>query len=111
MKGFTFIEWFIVMVIVGIVAAIFRIEFSTGGKERRAEQQKEEEAERQPHVVREADGCKVYAFKHGESLHFFTRCPNSSTTTDTTHRECRLVGKVTRCEDKITTIQTVEEVK
>lgn len=36
-------------------------------------------ADAQPHVIREADGCKVYAFKSGD-WHYFTRCPNTVTT-------------------------------
>lgn len=39
-----------------------------------------------PHVVREADGCKVYAFESGGRDHFFTRCP-ASTDTETTWTE------------------------
>jgi hypothetical protein len=45
-----------------------------------------EAAERVPHVIREADGCKVYAFKSGEATHFFTRC-GSHVTTDRTYSE------------------------
>lgn len=41
-------------------------------------------ADMQPRVIREADGCKVYAFKGGDHWHYFTRCPNSTTKTDTT---------------------------
>lgn len=37
-------------------------------------------AEATPHVIREADGCKVYAFKAGEKWHYFTRCPATTTT-------------------------------
>lgn len=37
-----------------------------------------------PHVVREADGCKVYAFESGGHTHYFTRCPGETTQTDTT---------------------------
>ena len=32
-----------------------------------------ERQEATPHVVREADGCKVYAFKAQERYHYFTR--------------------------------------
>lgn len=35
-----------------------------------------------PHVVREVDGCKVYAFERGGYDHYFTRCPGSITTTE-----------------------------
>ena len=39
-----------------------------------------------PHVVREADGCKVYAFERGGRDHYFTRCP-AATDTETTWSE------------------------
>lgn len=39
-----------------------------------------------PHVVREADGCKVYAFERGGRDHYFTRCP-STTDTETNWTE------------------------
>ncbi|KVE25166.1 hypothetical protein WI93_16765 [Burkholderia vietnamiensis] len=35
------------------------------------------------HVIREADSCKVYAWKDGGgTTHYFTKCPNSTVTTD-----------------------------
>lgn len=46
------------------------------GKAREAAQ---DAADRQPRVIREADGCKVYAFKDGH-WHYFTRCPLETTT-------------------------------
>lgn len=46
-------------------------------------QRKKEET---PHVIREVDGCKVYAFKVNQHYHYFTRCPKD-TTTDTTIEE------------------------
>lgn len=33
-----------------------------------------------PHVIRQVDGCKTYAFEDGGSNHYFTRCPNSEVT-------------------------------
>lgn len=39
----------------------------------------DEQRERTPHVIREADGCKVYAFKAGD-WHYFTRCGETVTT-------------------------------
>lgn len=38
-----------------------------------------------PHVIREADGCKVYAFHDGDRDHYFTRCPDSKTTTESSY--------------------------
>lgn len=54
-----------------------------------------ESADRQPRVIREADGCKVYAFKEGAHWHFFTRCPTSTTTERTYTQAC---GK-TQCQE------------
>ncbi len=58
-----------------------------------------------PHVIREADGCKVYAFESGGRFHYFTRCPESRTTTESTWEECRMVGKVQTCDQKSETIE------
>ena len=43
-------------------------------------------ARQTPHVIREADGCKVYEFERGGRAHFFTRCP-ATTDTETTWSE------------------------
>lgn len=59
-----------------------------------------ERREQTPHVVREADGCKVYAFKSEGRHHYFTRCPDSRTTTESSWEECRTSGKITHCETK-----------
>ena len=59
-----------------------------------------------PHVVREADGCKVYAFLSVDKWHYFTKCPNSQVTTDSTYTECTGSGKTRSCKDKVETIVT-----
>lgn len=33
-----------------------------------------------PHVIREADGCKVYEFEAQGRNHYFTRCPATTST-------------------------------
>jgi hypothetical protein len=33
-----------------------------------------------PHVIRETDGCKVYAFERDNTDHYFTRCGDTVTT-------------------------------
>ena len=58
-----------------------------------------EERERTPHVIREADGCKVYAWKGGDRYHYFTRCPNSRTTTQQNYQECTGSGKQRTCKE------------
>lgn len=75
-----------------------------------SQQQKRQRAEREwreqtPHVIREADGCKVYAFKPGDRYHYFTRCPDSRTSTESSWEECRQSGKTRGCETKTETIE------
>lgn len=54
------------------------------GKERSARAEAEQKARETPHVVREADGCKVYAFERGGRDHYFTRCNSGQVETTTT---------------------------
>jgi hypothetical protein len=65
-----------------------------------------EAADQQPRVVREIDGCKVYAFKSGERWHYFTRCPDSRVSTDTNHTVTVKSGKSTSTKTETTTIVT-----
>jgi hypothetical protein len=58
-------------------------------------------ADAKPHVIREADGCKVYAFKSGYNWHYFTRC-GETVTTERNYEEHH--GKTT--EHKTETIVT-----
>lgn len=70
-------------------------------------------ADQTPRVIREADGCKVYAFKAGDKWHYFTRCLNSTTKTDRTYEVCRTVssGKTTsrKCDDHVESIEASSE--
>ncbi|CAG9229396.1 hypothetical protein [Burkholderia vietnamiensis] len=60
-------------------------EWYQAGERERAEQEKRD---RTPHVIREADDCKVYAWKDGsDTYHYFTKCPNSTVQTDRTYTE------------------------
>lgn len=52
-----------------------------------------------PHVIREADGCKVYSFYANNSDHYFTRCENSTTSTERNYTVQR--GKSTHSEKEI----------
>lgn len=61
--------------------------FYTNGtdfRQREAEQGQQKLAARMaretPHVVKEVDGCKVYAFEHDRHTQFFVRCQNSTST-------------------------------
>lgn len=65
-----------------------------------------EEADKQPRVVREADGCKVYAFKAGDRWHYFARCPNAHTVTDTAYEQCTGSGKFRSCKEVYSSIET-----
>jgi hypothetical protein len=51
-----------------------------------AQKAAEKLARETPRVIREADGCKVYAFEKSGREHFFTRCP-ATTDTETTWSE------------------------
>lgn len=79
--------------------------FSDAAAPERAKFAAAQAAEAQPHVIKQVDGCKVYAWK-GDSgrYHFFTRCPGSATSTETNWQECRTEpsGKTTtrRCENR-----------
>jgi hypothetical protein len=64
----------------------------------RAAEAAQAKAEATPHVIREADGCKVYAFKAGDRYHYFTRCPGSSTTTESSWTERHGKSSVTKTE-------------
>lgn len=66
--------------------------------DRRAAAERERK-ERTPHVVREADGCKVYAWKGGDRYHYFTRCPDSRTFTQQNWQECTGTGKHRTCKE------------
>ena len=57
---------------------------------KKAREAAELKARQTPRVVREADGCKVYAFERGGRDHYFTRCP---ATTDTETNWTESCGK------------------
>lgn len=46
-----------------------------------------------PHVIREAGGCQVYAFERSGREHYFTRCPETTSTetnwTESCGKNCR----------------------
>ena len=55
-----------------------------------------------PHVVREADGCKVYAFERDGKDHYFTRC-GEIVTTERTYSEACGKGCVKQLQEVIVT--------
>ena len=97
---------FFITAMSGIVLSVGSCSMSDSYRLERQEKMSAEaardERDRTPHVIREADGCKVYAFKSQDRWHYFTRCPDSKVSTDTTHVERS--GKTTR--QVTTTIET-----
>lgn len=67
-------------------------------KSNQEQQRQEMIAKRTPHVIREADGCKVYAFEDNNLTHYFTRCPDSKTVTEGVREECHSSGKTRTCK-------------
>ena len=67
-----------------------------------------ERRESTPHVVREADGCKVYAFKAQERYHYFTR-RGSTTTTSSGRESCDTSGKARSCRREHEEIEVQNE--
>lgn len=54
------------------------------------------------HIIREADGCKVYAFKSGERYHYFTKCGLATTTESIYNVSCGKNCSKTEVETIIT---------
>lgn len=69
-----------------------------------------EQAEQTPHVIREADGCKVYAFKYGDRYHYFARCTDARTVTESSWDECHPIGSA-KSQKCITKTESIEVVK
>jgi hypothetical protein len=62
------------------VFGIYSCSQSDWYKDSERAQEAQKRADETPHVIREADGCKVYAFKSGDNWHYFTRCGSTVTT-------------------------------
>ena len=73
-------------------------------KASKAANQAQEAADARPRVIREVDGCKVYAFK-SDNWHYFTRCP-AETTTDTGRTVITRSGKTTQSHVEYDSIVT-----
>jgi hypothetical protein len=79
-------DWIITVCIIAIsglaITSCVKSDWYQDSERATAEDHKREAT---PHVVREADGCKVYAWKDGNGTgktHYFTRCPNATVTTE-----------------------------
>lgn len=103
-------EVFMFLMIVWFGALIYRYNTDEEWAKERAAEEAAKVAQRRanetPHVVREADGCNVYAFKSGERWHYFTRCPNAHTVTDTAYEHCTGSGKSRSCKELHDSIET-----
>lgn len=85
-----------------VVSGVVACENSDWNKRQEAERAEQERREAIPHVIREADGCKVYAWKGGD-WHYFTRCsPGDTVTTERHYRES--CGKNKTCDRKEITV-------
>jgi len=94
-------KFFIILCVIWVGVLIYRYntdpEWIKDRVDRDAAIVAQKRADEQPRVIREADGCKVYAFKSGDRWHYFTRC-KEMTTTDTSWEECHTSGKTRKCE-------------
>lgn len=70
------------------VFGIVKCNQSEWHQESERRQEAQDRADATPHVIREADGCKVYAFKNGGYWHYFTRCGDTVTTERTYTKSC-----------------------
>ncbi|MBU9293056.1 hypothetical protein KTD18_16025 [Burkholderia multivorans] len=98
----TFLAWLVAIGVVG--GCTYDAIFSERAKQELARNQAQERADATPHVIREADGCKVYAFEADGRWHYFTRCGDGTVTTERNWTERH--GKTT--EHKSETIVTEE---
>lgn len=99
--GFDGVKFFFVGLCFWLAFFVYRYNYDfeviAERKEVAAAREAAERREATPHVVREADGCKVYAFKSGERYHYFTRC-KEMVTTDSSWEECTSSGKQRHCK-------------
>lgn len=94
-------------IVVGLAGAVvYGLGFSDWAKRQDEEREVQDRADATPHVIRAADGCRVYAFKAAGEWHYFTRCGDGSVTTERNWTESHRVGKQTVTEHKSETIVT-----
>ena len=74
-------KWMIVIIVAAFCTRACY--YSDAWQERLREERAREEQDKIPRVIAESgDGCKVYVYYIHWEPHYFTRCPNSITTTD-----------------------------
>lgn len=81
------------LIVAAVLTAGYGLSHSDWVKQSWIDAETRDAADAQPRVVREIDGCKVYAFKAGGYWHYFTKCP-TTVTTESTYRS----GKTTKTE-------------
>jgi hypothetical protein len=99
-----FFLWAALLAVCG--SLFYQCTMSDSAKRDQAEREAQARADAMPHVIREADGCKVYAFKAGDNWHYFTRCGDGTVTTERNWDEHHQRGKQTITEHKSETIVT-----
>jgi hypothetical protein len=64
-----------------LIFGVYSCSTSEWYKEDQRKQEVEEKAQQTPHIIRRSDdGCAVYAFKTGDTYHYFTRCAATTVT-------------------------------
>jgi hypothetical protein len=94
-----FLQWVAFLAFAG--AMFYWAAFSDGAKRNAAERDAQDRADATPHVIREADGCRVYAFKAGD-WHYFTRCNDGGVTTERRWTERQGKQTIRRSETIVT---------
>lgn len=93
--------------LVALVLFIVSIERSDWAKAERAAEAAQRAADAKPRLVSSgADGCKVYAFRPGDRWLYFTRCPQSQTSTSNEWTVTTGAGKTARTHTESMSIDT-----
>ena len=99
--------------LLGIIFLFTNTDLETERNTRYNQERLQRTANEKPHVIREADGCKVYTFLVGDRYQFFTRCKDGNVSTENNWKECHSEQQgettVQKCVDKSMSIQTIEE--
>lgn len=78
---------FCVLILAFFAALIYNDANSPEGQARKKQRELEYQRAATPHVIRQADGCKVYAFTTDRE-HYFTRCGSTVTTETNWLKSC-----------------------
>jgi hypothetical protein len=93
MKGFLAV----LICLATLIGFCYLVETSDWNKRQREEAAAQRRADAKPRLVSEgADGCKVYAFKPADRWLYFSRCPQSQTSTTNEWSVTTGAGKTAR---------------